>query len=45
MDIDMPEVGQGQQARDVGNPSGPEKPEEASRVNGMVANQTEVFAP
>jgi hypothetical protein len=45
MDIDMPEVGQSQQAKDAGNPSCPENPEEAPRVNGMVPNQTEVVAP
>jgi hypothetical protein len=45
MDIDMSEVGQSQQAKDAGNPSCPENPEEAPRVNGMVPNQTEVVAP
>jgi hypothetical protein len=40
MDIDMPEVGQSQQAKDAGNPSHPENPEEAPRVNGTVPNQT-----
>jgi hypothetical protein len=38
MDIDMPEVGQSQQNKDVGNPSHPENPEEAPRVNGTVLN-------
>jgi hypothetical protein len=45
MDIDMSEVGQTQEAKDAGNPSHLENLEEASRVNGMVPNQTEVVTP
>jgi hypothetical protein len=41
MDIDMPEMGQGQQAKDACNPSCPEHAEEAQRVNGTTPNQTE----
>jgi hypothetical protein len=44
MDIDMPEMGQSQQAKDIGNPSCPEHTEEALRVNGTVPNQKEATA-
>jgi hypothetical protein len=45
MDIDIPEGGQNQQSKDIGNPSHPENPEEAPRVNGMVPNQTKATVP
>jgi hypothetical protein len=38
MDIDMMEMGQGQQAKDIGNPSCSKHIEEAPRVNGIVPN-------
>jgi hypothetical protein len=45
MNIDIPEVGQIQQTQDTHNPSCPEKPEDAPRVNGTVPNQIEVTMP
>jgi hypothetical protein len=45
MDIDMLEMGQGQQAKDADNPSCPEQVEEAPRENGTTPNQKEAAAP
>jgi hypothetical protein len=45
MDIDMPKMGQGQQAKDTDNPSHPKHTEDAQRLNGTTPNQIGVVTP